>query len=167
MRRQKLWGQRLMILSRSADYGLRAMVYLARNRGSHHITLNEIALAMHTPPFLLGRIMQRLVKGDLVLSMKGHHGGFRVARDPRGITVAEVIREIDGPFHMFDCTGIAECGLSGECTMVDMFSRAERALDEVLGAVSLEDLASHARLGDRVGSMGRIHMSIGNVGGGR
>jgi Rrf2 family protein len=157
-----------MILSRSADYGLRAMIYLARNRGSRHITLNEIAAAMHTPPFLLGRIMQRLVKGDLVLSMKGHHGGFRVVRDPRSITVAEVVRQIDGPFHMFDCTGIEECGLAGECTMIDMFGRAEKALDEVLRGVTLEDLASHARLGDRHGSSGRIHMSTGNqVGGGR
>jgi Rrf2 family protein len=156
-----------MILSRSADYGLRAMIYLARNRGSRHITLNEIAAAMHTPPFLLGRIMQRLVKGDLVLSMKGHHGGFRVSRDPRSITVAEVIREIDGPFHMFDCTGIAECGLSGDCTMVEMFNRAEKALDDVLRSVTLEDLASHSRLSDRLGSAGRIHMSLGNLGGGR
>jgi Rrf2 family protein len=156
-----------MILSRSADYGLRAMIYLARNRGSRHITLNEIAAAMHTPPFLLGRIMQRLVKGDLVFSMKGHHGGFRVARDPRGITVAEVIREIDGPFHMFDCTGTAECGLSGDCTMGDMFSRAEKALDDVLRSVTLEDLATHSRLPDRLGSTGRTHMSMGNFGGGR
>jgi Rrf2 family protein len=138
-----------MILSKSADYGLRAMVYLARHRSTRLITLHEIATAMHTPPFLLGRILQRLVRARLLVSMKGHHGGFRLQREPMVITVSDIVRAIDGPFRMFDCTGIAACGLSGECTMVEMFGRAEKALEDVLHAVTLDDLACHARLDGR------------------
>jgi Rrf2 family nitric oxide-sensitive transcriptional repressor len=133
-----------MILSKSADYALRASIHLARNRSSRYIPLNEIAAAMRTPPFLLGRIMQRLVKGDIVISMKGHHGGFRVIREPKNITAAEIIRQVDGRFQMFDCSGIAACGLSGDCTMLEMFERAETALDTVLQTYTLEDLA-HTR----------------------
>ena len=156
-----------MILSKSADYGLRAMVYLARNRGVRLITLHEISNAMHTPPFLLGRIMQRLVRADLLVSMKGHHGGFRLHREPVDINVSDIVLAIDGPFQMFDCTGIAACGLSGDCTMLDMFTRAERALDEVLCSVTLHDLASHTRLEERP-SPGRPQVSMGkNLGGGR
>lgn len=156
-----------MILSKSADYGLRAMVYLARNRGVRLITLHEISSAMHTPPFLLGRIMQRLVRADLLVSMKGHHGGFRLHREPPDITVADMVLAIDGPFQMFDCTGIAACGLSGECTMIDMFTRAEQALDNVLRAVTLQDLAAHTRLPASI-TPGGSQVNLGSrIGGGR
>jgi Rrf2 family protein len=156
-----------MILSRSADYALRAMIYLARNRGSRYVTLNQIATEMQTPPFLLGRIMQRLVKGDLVLSMKGHHGGFRLVRNPVDIAVADIVHQVDGPFQMFDCTGISACAMAGECTLLDMFLRAEKALDDVLRSVTLSELASHPRQGERGLPSNRIQLSLGNGGGGR
>jgi Rrf2 family protein len=130
-----------MIVSRSADYALRAMIYLARSGGTRFITLNEIAMQMRTPPFLLARLMQRLVHGQLVASLKGHHGGFQLLLEPRQITAGRIVNLIDGPFVMFDCTGQSECGLKDACCVVDMFARAERALQEVFASVTLEQLA--------------------------
>lgn len=130
-----------MILSRSADYALRAMIYLARNPSSQYVALTKIATEMRTPPFLLGRLMQRLVKGDLLQSMKGHHGGFRLARDPATITAQDIVRLIDGPFTVFDCSGDAPCGLAGDCPLICMMERAERALGDVFASVTLQTLA--------------------------
>lgn len=148
-----------MIVSRSADYALRAMIYIARQSGTRFVPLNEIATEMKTPPFLLSRLMQHLVKAGLLLSMKGHHGGFRLIKGSGDVTAAEILRSIDGPFEAFDCTGIAACGLRGQCTLLGMFSRAERALDEVFSSVTLEDLA-HLPHGQRLGATSRVRFDI-------
>ena len=128
-----------MIVSRSADYALRAMVFLARLESHRFVSANEIASVMQTPPFLLSRILQHLVKNDLLQSMKGHHGGFRLARNAAAISALEIIHLIDGPFVMHDCTG--KCGMGPNCNMKTVFSRAEMALAEVFENVTLADLS--------------------------
>lgn len=130
-----------MIISRSADYAFRAMIYLARKRGPRFIPLNEIAREMGTPPFLLARLMQGLVRARLVQSMKGHHGGFRLLGDPSEIRVDAIVRAIMGPFKAFDCSNPGDCGLNDACNMIDLFARAEEALQRVFESVTLEQLA--------------------------
>ena len=128
-----------MIVSRSADYALRAMVYLARLDSPRYVPANEIANEMQTPPFLLSRILQHLVKSELLLSMKGHHGGFRLRKTPDEISVYEIIHLIDGPFVVHDCAG--NCGLSHDCNVKSVFAKAEKSLEEVFMNVTLSDLS--------------------------
>jgi len=128
-----------MIVSRSADYALRAMVYLARLDSHRYVPANEIANEMQTPPFLLSRILQHLVKSELLLSMKGHHGGFRLRRGADQISVYEIIHLIDGPFVVHDCSG--NCGLSHDCNLKTVFSKAETTLEDVFKNVTLADLS--------------------------
>jgi Rrf2 family protein len=130
-----------MIVSRSADYALRAMVYLARLDSPRFVPANEIANEMRTPPFLLSRILQHLVKGELLLSMKGHHGGFRLRKHPEQVCVLEIIHLIDGPFVVHDCAGKGDCGLSPDCNLRDVFATAEKNLADVFQSVTLAELA--------------------------
>ena len=130
-----------MIVSRSADYALRAMVYLARLDSPRHVPANEIANEMHTPPFLLSRILQHLVKGELLLSMKGHHGGFRLRKSPDQVTLFEIIHMIDGPFVIHDCSGKGDCSLSHDCNLRPVFSKAEKHLEDMFRSVTLAEVA--------------------------
>ncbi len=130
-----------MMLSRSADYGLRAMIYLAARPTADYVPLQQITQTMRTPHFLLAHILQRLVKGGLIASMKGHHGGFRLQRAPNEITVADIIEQIDGPVRAFDCTGDADCALAGDCSLLDVFARVENAVRDTLQAATLEEVA--------------------------
>ena len=117
------------------------MIYLTRKRGPRFIPLNEISQEMGTPPFLLARLMQSLVRAGLVQSMKGHHGGFRLLGDPGEIRAAAIVHAIMGPFKTFDCTETFGCGLNHSCNLVDLFVRAEEALQAVFQSVTLEQLA--------------------------
>lgn len=130
-----------MMLSRSADYGLRAMIYLAARPTMGYVPLQQITQAMRTPHFLLAHILQRLVKGGLVVSMKGHHGGFRLQRDPHEISVADIIEQIDGPVRAFDCSGDVDCALTGDCSLLEVFARAEKAVRDTLRATTLAEVA--------------------------
>lgn len=129
-----------MIISRSADYALRALLYLTRlEPSSRFVPANEISNEMQTPPFLLSRILQRLVKSSFLHSMKGHHGGFRLNKRPEEINVYDVIQVIDGAIVVHDCV-TDKCGMGPCCTLRDAFTRAERALELALRAVTLADL---------------------------
>jgi Rrf2 family protein len=133
---------RATIVSMSADYALRAMVHLARDGGPGLVSLDEIASVMRTPSALLARIMRRLVRAGLVEARCGHHGGFRLGIEPERITVADIVQAIDGPLRMFDCLRAQACGMSGDCNVIDVFARAESALDAVFRSVTLRDLVT-------------------------
>ncbi|HZL85110.1 MAG TPA: Rrf2 family transcriptional regulator [Candidatus Krumholzibacteria bacterium] len=128
-----------MIISRSADYALRAIVYLARLDSHRYVPANEIANEMQTPPFLLSRLLQHLVKNEILLSMKGHHGGFKLRLSPDRITAYDVIQLIDGPFLMHDCSG--HCGLSNDCNLKHVFGLAEKSLESMFNDLTMAELA--------------------------
>jgi len=127
-----------MIVSRSADYALRAMVFLARLDSRRYVPANEIANEMQTPPFLLSRILQQLVKGELLDSMKGHHGGFKLHRAPETISVFEIIHCVDGPVVVHQCA--SHCGLSYDCHLKEVFATVGKSLEASLTKVRLADL---------------------------
>jgi Rrf2 family nitric oxide-sensitive transcriptional repressor len=143
-----------MIISRSADYALRALLYLTRlEPSSRFVPANEISNEMQTPPFLLSRILQRLVKSGMLQSMKGHHGGFRMSKAPGDINVYDVIKIIDGAIVVHDCVP-EKCGMGPCCNLRDAFTSAERALELSLRAVTLADL-------NRPQSENFVHVGMG------
>src|SRR5947208_8910833 len=94
-----------MKVSTRAHYGLRAMTELARVYGQGALSLSEIATREHLPLPYLEQVIGPLRKAGLVEGTRGAHGGYRLARAPRGISVGEIVRVLDGP----DATALVEC----------------------------------------------------------
>jgi len=138
------------MLSKSADYGLRALIHLARRPGNEFVSLPELASAIRTPPYFLGRVLHRLVRAEILVSVPGHNGGFRLQRDPRRIHVAEAVHGIDGPLRTFDCSATTPCGLANGCGVVALFAKAGKAFEAVLSATTIADLATHASASELV-----------------
>lgn len=86
---------RLKLTSRS-EYALLALVHLARHADEGYLPVQAIAAAQRIPPRFLEQILLTLKRGRYVRSLKGQHGGFCLARPAEKITLAEVIRLIDG-----------------------------------------------------------------------
>lgn len=85
-----------MKLTLRCEYALLALTYLTR-RGSEEVSSAEtIATAQRIPARFLEQILLVLKRARVVTSVKGARGGYRLARDPRQVTLAEVIRVIDG-----------------------------------------------------------------------
>ena len=85
-----------MRVSAKVDYGLRAMVELAAAPPGF-VTSSELATAQEIPPKFLENIMLQLRHAGLVTSQRGAEGGHRLARAPEEISVADVIRALEGP----------------------------------------------------------------------
>src|SRR5262245_39279557 len=85
-----------MRLTAKSEYALLALVHLARHERDGYLSVQEIAAAQDIPPRFLEQIFLTLKRARYLRSLKGPRGGFQLARPPARITLAEVIRLIDG-----------------------------------------------------------------------
>lgn len=85
-----------MRLTSRSEYALLALVYLCRNEKKGFLSVEAIGAAQGIPPRFLEQILLTLKRARYVRSLKGQHGGYCLARAGDRITVAEVIRLIDG-----------------------------------------------------------------------
>ncbi len=86
-----------MKLTSRSEYALLALVHLSRNQGKGFLTVEAIGAAQRIPPRFLEQILLTLKRGHYVRSLKGQRGGYCLGRAADEITLAEVIRLIDGP----------------------------------------------------------------------
>ncbi|MCS6970364.1 MAG: Rrf2 family transcriptional regulator [Planctomycetota bacterium] len=115
------------MISNTADYALRAIVFLADNAGEAHTT-EEIARATKVPVGYLAKIMQNLARHRLVASQRGLHGGFTLVRDPKELTIYDVVQAVD-PIARID-----RCPLQLEGHGTDLCP-LHRTVDEALARV--------------------------------
>jgi Rrf2 family protein len=86
-----------MKLSRASFYALRSMVFLARHDQGTLFPSHTIAQADGTPDRFLLKILKPLVSARMLRSVKGPHGGYKLARSPKDITLLDIIEAVDGP----------------------------------------------------------------------
>jgi Rrf2 family protein len=133
-------------ITHKADYAVRAMTALAaaeRDRAGVPVKRELLAERESIPPAFLDDILRSLRNGGLTLSQRGAEGGWRLARPAEEITVAEVIRAVEGPLaavrgirpHELPADGVAE-------PFVRLWVATRVALRSVLDTVTLADLAS-------------------------
>ena len=128
-------------ITRAADYGMRAVLFLAQNRSKGSILIGEIAEVMDVPPQFLHKVMPRLVKAGLLSSRRGARGGYRLAKHPAEMTMLDVIEAIDGPLILNRCLlNATDCNRSGRCAVQEACAAAQQALRNKLNSFSIEDL---------------------------
>jgi len=140
----------MLKLSKKADYGLMAMKHLAEHAAKGSCSAKDVAEAYAIPQELLAKILQRLVKAELLHSQFGTNGGYTLARDPAKITAFEVIRAIDGPLFITSCITVrGECGQSGRCTIREPLRRINQSIEEVLRRITIAEMKEDSE-GDKV-----------------
>jgi Rrf2 family protein len=84
-------------VSAKSDYALRALIEIATNTEGAAVSAEELGRRQDIPRGFLQAILADLRRADIVMSQRGQAGGWRLARDPDSVTVADVIRAVDGP----------------------------------------------------------------------
>lgn len=131
------------MLSSRAKYALRAMVWLASHRGSDPVSVTELAEEAKVPRAFLEQILNDLKRRNLLISTRGKHGGFRLARPMDDISFADIIRHIDGPLALAPCASKTayrpcdECDDVHTCPLRKTLMAARDASAEILENTSL------------------------------
>jgi len=86
--------------SKKTDYALLALQYLASPGDLGDVSARAIAERFEIPLELLAKILQRLSRDGLIVAHRGVHGGYRLARSPDAISIADVAQAADGPLHL-------------------------------------------------------------------
>ncbi len=92
-----------MIFTTKAEYGVRLLVELGRQPGDRPVSLKAIAEAEGLPLAYLERIAALLKRAGLVAATRGAQGGYRLVRDPAGITMDEVVLALEGGVAPMSC----------------------------------------------------------------
>src|SRR6266545_804824 len=144
-----------MRVSAKADYALRAAIELAAHGEERPLKGERIAQAQEIPLKFLENILVELRHAGIVASRRGAEGGYLLARPPEEVTVAEVIRAVEGPIANVRGRGPETVEYAGAAEPLrDVWIAVRASLRAVLEQVTLADLAS-GRLPDEVVALTR------------
>ena len=131
-----------MRVSAKVDYALRAMTELAAASPSL-MTAEQLATAQKIPPKFLESILAQLRNGGLVASQRGAEGGYRLAKLPAEISIADVIRELEGPIATVRGARPDELEYAGAASgLRDIWLELRSQMRGVLEQTTLADLVT-------------------------
>lgn len=131
----------MLRLCRETDYSLLAMMYIAARQEGRIAYRREIAAHYNIPSEFLAKVLQKLTRHGLIRSFKGTQGGYLLARDPRSISLADVIEAVEGPMSLVDCQREGcECPQEEACTVQGALIEVQREIRKLLGGISLQDM---------------------------
>jgi Rrf2 family protein len=129
-----------MKLSRASSYALHALTHLARHNGTAAVAAHDMARATGAPEKFLLKLLKPLVSARVLHSMRGPHGGYRLARPAAEITLLDVVETVDGPLRAEAPQDSGDAAFDGTLQAVceDVAERTR----SVLSGVTLADLAA-------------------------
>ena len=135
----------MLRVSKLADYSTLAICYLALDPGGGR-TAREIAAAIRVAAPTVCKILKILARKELLISLRGAGGGYRLALRPDQISVARVIEAVEGPFAFTECSGTpCHCIQEPNCPIGSNWQRINRDVRKVFESVTLADMVRPAR----------------------
>ncbi|NLF32806.1 MAG: Rrf2 family transcriptional regulator [Planctomycetes bacterium] len=136
----------MLSLTRKTDYALLALTYLA-TRAAEVVSAREMAERFALSSGLLMNVLKQLSAAGLVDSVRGAHGGYRLAQAPERITLADLIDTMEGPVRLAPCVGGGEgdangCGASRLCPIQGPLQLLHDRLRGFFGEITLAELAA-------------------------
>lgn len=141
-----------MIFSRSSQYAIQAMVYLASHSAGSYVLTRNMAADLGIPKAYLAKLLHRLVQAGLVFSVRGRLGGFRLARQASQLGVMDIVVTVEGEGLKQDCLlGLKKCSDETACAMHKRWRPIKEDLCRILEEHNLDKLVQ------AIGS-GRSHL---------
>lgn len=105
-------------------------------------TAAQLAQDTGVPLPTVSKVLKMLAHGKIIASQRGVAGGYTLSRDPRSITVAEIITAMEGPIALTACVdgAVGGCDVEALCAMRGNWDKVNRAIREALSAVTLQEM---------------------------
>jgi Rrf2 family cysteine metabolism transcriptional repressor len=135
-------------LSTRGEYASRAMLELTLHWPHRSLHVRDISSAQDIPERFLEQILLLLKRAGYLRSRKGPKGGYHLAKPPSQITVAEVIRVMDGPLAPIDCVSVTAhevCPLEDSCGLRWLWKEVRDSVARILEGTTFAQVARRAR----------------------
>lgn len=134
-----------MRISTKGRYALRLLLDLAQNQGKYDfVSLKDIAKRQEISKKYLEQIVSSLNKANMLITVRGAQGGYRLAREPKDYSVGEVLRATEGNIIPVSCVADHEsCDKSEKCDTRPFFQGLSKAINNYCDSINLQMLLNH------------------------
>ncbi len=131
-----------MIISTKGRYGLRAVFELAKSHGQGTLSIKSIAQMQGLSEQYLEQIFSKLKGAGLIISTRGAGGGYKLAHDPKEVSVGKVLTVLEGELAPAECVGdeASECENVALCTTHVIWQRIYDGFNNVINSITLADM---------------------------
>lgn len=137
------------MFSAKAHYGLKAIIYLAKNTGKGPIQAKEIAVTQNVPVRYLELLLSQLKKARLINSNRGKLGGYYLSKSGSAITIYDVISSLEGKISFVSSHEVKENDAI-ETAVTGFWKKAEDSLITYLQQTNIDDLLQQASAGEQM-----------------
>jgi Rrf2 family protein len=133
----------MLQLSKKTEYGLIALGHMARQAPGKVFTAKEIAAVHHISYDLLAKVLQKLVRADVIKSVQGMRGGYYLARSPGEVTIGSIIRSIENEKPMIaECyhEGKGNCSIFENCSLRQPLGKVQKNLNDVFENTTIAEM---------------------------
>ena len=139
-----------MKLSQRGEYALRALLVLGMNHGPKVVRIRDIAQQQNIPRRFLEQILNDLKSAGFVQSRRGVAGGYRLQRAPDEISLADIIRHLEGPLAPVGCVSVnyyqrCSCPDEAKCAIRSVMQEVRDAIVGALEGVTVSHLCDRVR----------------------
>lgn len=131
----------MLKLGKLTDYGIVLLTYCAETPGQAY-NARELASASKLPYPTVGKILKQLARAEILASIRGQTGGYRLARPAEEISVADIIAAIEGPIALTECSteNVLPCDIESACPVRSNWRRINHAVQSSLEQLSLAEM---------------------------
>ncbi len=144
-------------MSKLTDYGIVLLAELGSLHGEEPHNARELAARTHLPLPVVSKLLKALAREGILVSHRGAKGGYGLARRAEEISVAEVIRVLEGPIALTECgTHPGLCAQESLCQVRTPWRRINDVIRDALEHVTLAELIRPTPSGDTSGGLVRL-----------
>ena len=133
-----------MRITSSIEYATRLMVTLASEYGTAPVPAERLAAADNVPGDYVSQLLVKLRRAGLVTSHRGSAGGYSLSRTPAEITIAQVVRAVDGAVFEEVCeryeAGTKDCRHQGQCAISPVWTKLGELVTQYFESVTLAEI---------------------------
>jgi len=131
-----------MIYTKTGEYAIRAILFLARQPKEKLIMSSVIAKSEEIPAHYLAKILQRMAKYGYVDSFKGRGGGFRITDLAKKSSILQIVERVEGPVINLKCvTGLKECQDENPCPLHEEWAILRERIYNLISSKSVQEVA--------------------------
>jgi FeS assembly SUF system regulator len=133
----------MLRITKLTDYAIVVLTHLAGGGAETAHNARDVAERTRIPRPTVSKILKELARGGIVASQRGVQGGYRLARVPSSISLANIIDAVEGPVALTECSSVEPeaCEHAGTCPVEANWLRINQVVRRALAGISLADMA--------------------------
>ena len=126
--------------SKTVEYALISLSHINKCDSRFPVSVRQISDHYNIPYELLAKILQKLSKFDILISVKGPKGGYKLKPKHQNLTLIQFIEILEGPFGITSCLADIECEQSSNCNIINPLDKINSKIYRVFNDIKLNQL---------------------------